>query len=273
MCLRRGTVQAGESFSAVLISVFVGTFLFSLWLPFTGGWDKLWSVSWQGFILLGTGGIIHFVLGRLLNYSSIRLIGANKAIPLLQTSPFYAIVFGILFLHEPLTIFLILGVLCITAGTTLISVEKEGKMTKMQGKGILYGLGAALLWGISGVLVKPVIEEIGSSSAAAFISYIAALPVVAGFLLRQEQRDQLIQLPRVSLILLVISGILSFIGQLLRYEALLYVPVSVVTPLMGSSVLFVFLLSFLVNRNIEVFTWKVIAGAVVVVVGTLLFFY
>lgn len=270
--LRRGVSQAGESFSAVLISAFIGIILFSFWLPFTGEWSKLWSLSLQGFILLGTAGIIHFVVGRLLYYSSVRLIGANKASPLIQTGSFYAVIFGILFLNESLTIFLIPGVLCIAAGATLVSVGKEVKIAKMQSKGILNGLGAALCWGISGVLIRSVIEEIGSPSAAAFVSYIVALPVVAGLLLRQEQRDQLTQLRRASLVPLVISGIFISIAQLLRYTALSYSPVSVVQPVIGTSVLFVFFLSFLINRNIEVFTRKVFAGIVATVVGIFLFF-
>ena len=242
------------------------------WLPFTEEWNKLWSLSWQGFILLGIAGITHFVLGRLLASNAVRLIGANRTSPLLQTSPFYAVTLGILFLHEPLTTFLIPGVLCLVAGATMVSIEKEGKVVKMQGKGILNVLGAALCWGTSGILVRPVIGEIGSSSDAVFISYIAAFIVVVGLLLRKEQRIQFVQLHRASLIPLIISGILSLLGQLLRYEALSYSPVSVVAPLTGTSVFFVFLLSFILNRNIEVFTWKILAGMVATAVGVFLLF-
>jgi len=270
--LRRGVLRTGEPFTAVLISVVIGLTLLLFWLPFTEEWDKLWSLSWQGFILLGIAGITHFVLGRLLTSNAVRLIGANRTSPLLQTSPFYAVTLWILFLHEPLTTLLIPGVLCLVVGATIVSIEKEGKVVKMQGKGILNVLGAALCWGTSGVLVRPVIGEIGSSSAAVFISYIAAFIVVVGLLLRKEQRIQFVQLHRASLIPLIISGILSFLGQLLRYEALSYSPVSVVAPLTSTSVFFVFLLSFILNRNIEVFTWKILAGMVATAVGVFLLF-
>ena len=270
--LRRGVLRTGEPFTAVLISVVIGLTLLLFWLPFTDEWDKLWSLSWQGFILLGIAGITHFVIGRLLISNAVRLIGANRTSPILQTNPFYAVTLGILFLHEPLTTLLIPGVLCLVVGATMVSIEKEGKVVKMQGKGILNVLGAALFWGTSGVLVRPVIGEIGSSSAAVFISYIAAFIVVVGLLLRKEQRIQLVQLHRASLIPLIISGILSFLGQLLRYEALSYSPVSVVAPLTSTTVFFVFLLSFILNRNIEVFTWKILAGMVATAVGVFLLF-
>lgn len=271
--VRKGVYQAGESFSAVPITIFVGTIFFSVSLLFTAGWSKVWSFSWQELVLLGAAGIMHFVIGRFLAYNCIRLIGANKSSPLLQTSPFYAVTSGILFLNEPLTIFLVLGVLCIVAGPTLVSIGKESGFSRIPGIAITSGLGAAFFWGISGVLVRPVVEEVGSPLAATFVSYVAASLIVAGILFCKGQREQLIQLRHTSITPLVISGLFVSVAQLLRYIALSYSPVGVVTSLIGTSGLFIFLFSFLLNRNIEVFTRKALAGIATTVIGTFLLFY
>ena len=239
---------------------------------FTAEWEKLWSLSWQGFVQLGISGIIAFVFGRLLSYSCLRLIGANKASAILRTSLLYAVILGIVILKESLTSFLILGVLCIAIGVTLVSMEKEGRVPKIFRRGVLAGLGGAFFWGISGVLIKPAIEEIGSPYAAAFVSYAAASLVMAGMLFGKGHREQLTQLHRQSVIPLAIAGVFVTIAQLLRYVALGYSPVSVVEPLVNISGLFTFFFSFLLNRNIEVFTWKVFIGIVAVVAGTFLFF-
>jgi len=270
--VRRGIHQAGESLSATLISTFTGMLLVSFLLLFTAEWDKIWSLSWQGFVLLGTAGVIHFVAGRFLNYSCIRLIGANRASAITRTSLFYAVILGIIFLNELLTAFIILGVLCIAGGATLVSIEKEEKISKMRGKGILHGQGAAFCWGISAVLIKPGIEEIGSPLAATFISYVTASLLLAGLLLGKRHREQLIQFSHVSLAPLVIAGIFVSIAQLTRYIALSYSPVSVVQPLLGTNVLFTLLFSFLLNRKLEVFTWKVFTGMLATVVGAYFFF-
>ena len=90
--IRKAVAQTGESFTSVAVSVFIGISFFAVSVSFSGDWDKLWSISGQGFILLGTAGIIHFVAGRLLSYNSYRLIGANKASALLGTTPFYTLV-------------------------------------------------------------------------------------------------------------------------------------------------------------------------------------
>ncbi len=271
--VRRGVVEARESFSVLVIGLWVGTLFFSVLLLCTSEWNKLWSLSWQGFVLLGAAGIIHFIMGRFLYYSAVRLIGANRASGITRTSAFYAVTLGVLFLNEPLTMFLIFGVLCLAGGATLISVEKGEETSKIRAKGILAALGAAFCWGLSGVLIKPAVEEIGSTIAGALISYVAASIIAILYVsFGKKQREQLIQLRRATLIDFFIAAVFTSAAQLLRYVALSYSPVSVVEPLLGTSVLFTLLLSFVLIRKIEVFTWKVILGIVVTVVGTFLLF-
>lgn len=270
--VRKGSFQVGESFTSVAISIFIGVIFFLFVMLFAADWDKLSSLSGQGLALLATAGVMHFVIGRFLGYTCFRLIGANRGITILRTQIIYAVFFGILILGETLTVYLILGVLCLAAGATLVSVARGAETTKLHGKGILAGLGGGFFWGISAVLIKPGIAEIGSPYAAVFISYIAASLVIAGLLLRKGQREQLLHLPRQSITPLVISGLFVAIAQLFRYLALSYSPVSVVTPLIGINVIFIFFLSFLLNRNIETFTWKVFIGIVVTVVGAFFLF-
>jgi drug/metabolite transporter (DMT)-like permease len=56
------------------------------------------------------------------------------------------------------------------------------------------------------------------------------------------------------------------------YTALKHSPVSVVTPLVATVALFTLIFSFLLNRDLEVFTWKVLIGAGVTIAGTFLLF-
>lgn len=279
--VRKAASQTGESFTGVAITVFVGVPFFAASVSFSGEWSKLWSLSWQVLILLGVAGIIHFVAGRLLAYNAFRLIGANKSSVFLITNPFYAVILGVLFLNESLTTYLILGVLCIVAGAALVSIERKGvsdeKQRRFLGtefKGMLAALGGALCWGTSPVLIKPAIEEIGSPLVGAFISYVVASMVMACFLPRRQHREQLVQLRFFpTLTPLLIGGIFVSIGQLLYYIALSYSPASMVSPLLGTNAFFVYLFSFFINRNIEVFTRKIILGMLVTAVGAFFIFY
>ena len=278
--VRKAATRTGESFTATAISVFIGIPFFAVALFISGEWHKLWFVSGQAFILLGAAGIIHFIVGRLLSYNAYRLIGANKATPFIMTNPFYAVIFGVFFLNESLTVFLILGILCIFTGAALITTERKSVSEKRQGgffnaevKGILAALGGAICWGITPVLIKPAVGEIGSPLVGAFVAYVTASIVMAFFFFRRQHREQMVQLPLLAaLIPLVIGGIFAATGQLFNYTALGYSPVSMVTPLLSIHVLFIFLFSFLLNRQIEVFTPRVISGMLVTAAGTFLLF-
>ncbi|MFC1860469.1 DMT family transporter [Chloroflexota bacterium] len=270
--LRRGVLKAGESSSAVFISIASGTVLFTITLSITGEWDKLYSLSWQGFTLLALGGITHYIAGRLLNYNCVRLIGANKAGILATTSIFYSVFFGVLFLGEQLTVLIVLGSLCIISGAAAVSIGREDKFSGMRGWAIPIGLLAGFCWGISGVMVKPAIIEIGSPVAAVFISYLASFIIVASFLLRRSYRQRILRLRSRSLIFLGLSSLFVSIAYIMKFFGLSYSPVSMVQPLANTNIFFILLFSFIVNRKIESFNWKIITGMVIVVVGGFLFF-
>lgn len=274
--IRRGVSRTGEAYTPVLISVSIGALLFTLMMVFTAEWPKVWSLSWQGLALLGGAGIIHFVGGRFLYYNSVRLIGGNKAGAIVKAEILYAVASGIILLNEPLTVSLIHGVLWIALGVTMVSLERQNPgagepvgAARIQARGVLTALGAGLLWGISAVMVKPVITEMGSPFVGVFVSYMAAFLVAAGLLLGKRQREQLLNLRRFSLRTFVIAGAFTSIAQLSRYIALSYNPVSIVQPLIpGTNVLFILLFSFLLNRSIEVFSRKIIIGIAATAVGT-----
>jgi len=278
--IRKATAQAEEAFSAATISVFIGVPFFAVAVSLAGDWTKLSLISWQALTLLAAVGIIHFVAGRPLGYNSYRLIGANKATTYIMTTPFYTVILGVLFLNEHLTVYLILGVLCIFAGAALItrekksvSDEKQGGVLKTEFKGALSALGGAICWGITPIMIKPALGEIGSPLGGAFISYVAAAIVMALFLCRRQPREHFLQRTSLSILIpLGIGGMLAAFAQLLFYTALNYSPASLVTPLITTQIFFIFLFSFFLNRRIEVFTLKVILGMVATAAGTFLLF-
>jgi len=275
--IRRGMLKAGESYTAVLIGLLIGIVLFSLMISFNAEWDRVWALSWQEIGLLVGAGLIHYVGGRFLYYFSIRLIGANKGSAISKTDVLTAVVLGIIILHESLTIPLVLGVLCILPGVILVSTEKQAanvggqsNTPEIQVKGILGSLGAGLCWGTSGVLIRPAVRIIGSPFIGVLVSYVTAALILSGFLFRRRQRGQLVHLNLSALTPITIAGVFTSAANLFRYTALSYSPVSLVRPIESTYILYLLLFSFLFNRKLEVFTWKVIAGMLLVVAGTVI---
>ena len=277
--VRKTAGEAGESFSVTAVSIFIGVPFFAIAIFASGEWTKLQTISWQALAMLAAAGIIHFIFGRLLGYNAFRLIGANRATVYTMTNRFYTVLFSVLFLGEPLTVYVIFGVLLMFAGAALITTEKnnsvEGKrkLSRNEVKGILLALGAALCWGITPVQIKPGVEELGSSVAGAFVSYVTAAIVMVFLLIDRPRRQQLMQLPvKKSILPMAISGIFTATGQLLYYTSLSLSPASVVTPLLSIQSIFILLFSFFINRRMELFTPKVFIGMALTLAGTVLLF-
>ncbi len=278
--VRKGVYRSGEAFSLIPIFAFMGTVFFGLPLFISGEVERLVSLSWLGVSALAGAGVIHFILGRMSAYTGIRLIGANRAVPIFSGSILIAVLLGIFLLGEPLTISLVLAVLLIVGGIILIGItggSETGKSGMPGGslvKGVLAALGAALCWGVSPMLVKIGLKEVGSPLLAAFVSYTAASVVIGVSLFHPRNNEKLRRLSRASLIPIIIAAITVSVAQILRYTALDYSPVSIVEPLAGSANnLLIFPLSFLINREIEAFSLRIILGAIAVVVGVFLMFW
>ena len=278
--IRKGVHRSGEAFSLIPIFAFMGLVFFGIPLLISGEIEQLVSLSWLGAGALAGAGILHFILGRISAYTGIRLIGANRTVPIFSSSILIAALLGVFWLGEPLTVSLVLAVLLVVGGIIFISTtgnSKTGQSGMSEGslvKGVFITLAAAVCWGISPALVKIGLKEVGSPLLATFVSYTAASIVMGFSLFHPTNNEKLRRLNRASLTPIIIAAIAVSIAQILRYTALKYSPVSMVEPLVGSAnSLLVFPLSFLINREIEAFNLKIIMGAIAIVVGVFLIFW
>ena len=279
--VRRGIHRGGEAYSPMAISVFSGFFVIGLWLFISGGAASLRSVSWLGLGLLILAGGTHFLLGRWLYCIGIQLIGANRAVPIVACSILIAALMGVFLLGEPFTRSLIAAVSLIVTGMIMVgtaSVADIGELSMAPGallKGVLAALGTAFCWGVSPVLLKVGLQEVGSPLLALFIALGTAFVAVSISLSYPGNRRKLRRLTRFSLTNFLIASIGAGVtGMMLRMLALSYSPVSVVEPLIASATnLLIFPLSLLVNRKIEAFNTRIILGAVAIAMGIFLVFY
>ncbi|MFC1872717.1 EamA family transporter [Chloroflexota bacterium] len=269
---RKGSYYSGESISPVAIDLTIGTLIMSGITFASGKWGSILSLSPASLWLLIGAGVIHFIFGRFLNYTCIRIIGANRATAIFRTQILYAIVFGILLLNEPLTIHLITGAICIATGATIAVSNSENHDTGASRLkfGIISGLAGSFFWGISSVMIRPAIAELGSPYIALFVSISAAFVCLVAYLLATGRWRKFRQLPKISVIAFCASGFLTTLGNILRYAALFFIAASVVVPILSISAIFTVVFSRLINRDIEVFSVKLVGGILLTVAGTYL---
>lgn len=269
--VRKATHQSEESFSIVAVSLLIGTPLICIIAGISGQWRELPNFSLHSILPLVGAGILNFVITRYLLFSGIRLIGANRTVAISKADVIFSLLFGSVMLNEHITIYVATGAFIIMLGTIIVSMDKSEQVVKMRVKGLVMVLGAAVGIPIAVSLVRMAMAETDALYAAASISYVSALIVIVIMLMTGKQyRTQLLNLPRRRFRIMGLVSVFVLAGQVFRFAALRYSPVSVVQPLIGVTVPFVFFFSLAMNRNIEVFNWRVITGIVLVAVGAFL---
>jgi drug/metabolite transporter (DMT)-like permease len=277
--IRQAVFRTKESTTPVFTSTFFGTVIFSLVLLLSGNAQQLKMASPQAIAALAGAGIVVFVLGTRLHYYSLKLIGANRGGPLLSSSTLVAVILGITLMNEPFTWFLALGSCFIVVGIVLVSSESGGESIPGSAttkrdivKGVAAGLCAGICFGGGPVLIKIAIDEGNSPFMALFVSYLTALLLMFIHRLTSHKLGELIIYYKKAMAPMTTGAISVSIAHLCRYLSLDYIPVSVVVPLTSTANLFIIILSFIMNRKIELFTWKIITGSILVVSGVFLVF-
>ncbi len=75
--VRRAVLKVPDASLGRLISVPMAVPIFFIILAVTGQIQSVFRFSWEGYVWLSSAGILHFVIGRSLNYKLVQLVGAN----------------------------------------------------------------------------------------------------------------------------------------------------------------------------------------------------
>jgi drug/metabolite transporter (DMT)-like permease len=282
--IRRAMLRVSANYIATL-TVFTGPIFFLAAAVLTGEIWKLLHFPWQAHAFLALSGIVHFALGRSWGYRSIRLIGATRSNIVTSLNPIVTVLLAILILGETVSFTMLIGILCtlmsplvllketVSSGGALSRAGEHGKELDRRTlyEGTFYGIGAALFWGSSAILIKLGLENGGTPVAGTFIAYASASLVIApSSFLNREHREEILGGDKTSIKDALYSGLTSNIAQLLRYVALGLGSAIVVSLMLRTIPLWSLLFSFLFMREYESFSRWVLLGNALLVVGAIL---
>jgi drug/metabolite transporter (DMT)-like permease len=271
--IRRATYQSEESFTAVVVSLLIGTPLFLIFITAAGEWPDFVSLTWSQYVLLVAAGLVHLIIARFLFFNSTRIIGANPTVAITRTSIVFSVIIGVVFLGESVTVLQGFAALIIMVGAILTNTEITRTTFRISSKGILMGFGTAICSSTSAALIRPVMQATDAVYAATFIMYLAAYVAILIILLfSRQQRKFVFRQNRRTFFVLSLNAVILVGGHLCRFTALEYGQISIVQPLIATMVIFVLLFSWIANRRIDVFNWRVIAGIIMVMLGVYLIF-
>jgi uncharacterized membrane protein len=211
-------------------------------------------------------GIIGTAGGRLLRFVSIEKVGASVSASITNLNPFIATGLAILLLGEQVTLAILMGTVVIVLGTVLLSLS--GDRVGFRFGHLAYPFLSASCFGLVAIIRKLGLAQAGPLFGSA-VNITTALIVFTTFLLASGQRRALTWHGR-SVAYFVGAGVAENVSVYLVLVALSLGDVSVVTPLAGTAPLFVLLLTVPFLKGVETLHWRVVVGAVLIVLGVFL---
>lgn len=231
-----------------------------------------------GVLLFGLAGLIAPGISRWASTVSIDRIGPSLTAPITQgTRPLIALTAAFIILGETLTATRIIGSLAIVAGGWKLSMIRKSEIEEIEGKktprlqlrpGLLLPVIAGVSFAASDIVVKSALGYMSEPLFGAMIGMSAAL--VAWFIpaLALPHGRRRIRLGR-DFWWIGLSGCFQGLALLSLFTALEQGDVSLVSPILASQPLAVFLLSRLFLRHLEGLELATILAGATVVAGTI----
>jgi len=261
---RRG-LQQSNARSSALIYLLVNTAL--LWI-LTVTLYPLEYLTTQGLEYFVLAGIFAPGIARTVRDVSIMRLGVAMTSPIVATNTLFAVLFATIFLHEPVTLPLLVGTTLVVGGVIVLSYRRG--LGTWQRSSLLYPLLAALLFAASTTIRKVGLQASGLPLlGAAVTSSISLLLLASTMLLSRHRREPLLTLNRETAKLFVVSSITSSVAFLFYFLALSQGYLVRVQPIAATNPLFALLFSHLLLKDLESITFRIILGAALIFSGIL----
>jgi drug/metabolite transporter (DMT)-like permease len=262
--VRRGLVHS-NAFTGSLISLGTSATIFWLLVLLFVPLSMLWTPAIVYFI---AGGIFAPAIGQTLGYIGMERIGIARSTPIINTSPIFSSLFAVFFLGEVWLLRNIIGTCLVIVGIIILSLSKptEGKWDK---KGIIFPVLGALAFGISTTLRKTGLMTVQVPALAAAVTVGTAFFVLLGIIYLRGGR-QALKFNRQSSGWLFGAALVNTGAILSFFSALNLGKIVRVEPLVACNPLLTLILTGIFLRQLEKLTARVVFGALVTIIGTVL---
>jgi len=226
---------------------------------------ELWTSANLIFVLVGI-----FVPGvaRFFMFKGMERLGASITSCLTNSTPLFATLFAIAFLHERPTGTNLLGTLSIVSG--IIALSWKGASKTWRTRDLWFPLTAAFLFAARDNLVRFGLLHIDSPILGAAIAAITSFVTMTLIYVAFEERQPLGQCVQRGFALFAVAGFMNFLSYVFAYTALSMERVSLMSPLINGSSLFILPLSVLFLKDVERLTPRKIAAVLLVILGVFL---
>ena len=226
---------------------------------------ELWLPANLIFVLVGV-----FVPGiaRFFMFKGMERLGASITSCLTNSTPLFATLFAVSFLQERPSLTNLLGTFSIVVG--IVSLSWKGTSKTWRSRDLLFPLTAAFLFAARDNMVRFGLLKIYSPLVGATIAATTSFLTMSLLYLLFEEKKPPPATARKGYQLFAAAGFLNFLSYAFAYTALSMERVSLISPLINGSSLFVLPLSALLLKDVEKLTPRKVGATGLVIVGVLL---
>lgn len=268
---KRGMSGGGSSLQASLTVVVVDSSLYWVALLVLQGLDVFASVTPASAALFLAAGLVGTALGRLAVFVGVDRVGASVNSAVISARPLFASLLAMLALGEAVTLATVAGIVVLVGGLAVLALARGGDVTGWQPRDLLFPLAAALAFAVGNVARKfgldafadiMLLEAVALNEFGALLA-LGTYAAVAG-------RGDVLDAPRRTYAYFAGSGTLTAVALLSLFAALQIGRVVVVDPLAATAPLFTTVFAAVLLRDLERVTLRLVAGAVLIVIGVVL---
>lgn len=261
-------IRKTDSNVATAIRTIVVLFFSWMMVFIVGAQGEIGAVSAKTWIFLILSGLATGA-SWLCYFRALQMGNVNKVVPIDKSSTILTILLAFLFLHEEISVWKLVCVVLIGAGTFMMITKKENpdapqKESKMW---MIYAVLSAVFASLTSILGKVGMEGVNSNLGTA-IRTVVVLIMAWIVVFVTEKQNTIRQIEKKELGFICLSGVATGASWLCYYKALQNGLASVVVPIDKLSILVSILFSYLVFQ--EKLSKKALFGLVLIVAGTLL---
>ena len=263
--LKEINTRTGTAISVIVNFIIAGILTLILEL------DGIRDLSRMAFLWFIIAAILTFPLARVLNYQSVRMLGAAKSAAIVSTQPMFSAILAILILHETSNWFIGIGTVAIVLSVMSIVIDRQkGTTLEMENvsQGIALAVCSAFCYALTSLTTKIIVNDhttplIGVTGSLMFGSLV--MVAISGKDLITPFKG-----PKGPLISLILTGVSSGVGITSTFFAMSYSPIIVVAPLLATYPVFTLALSPILLRKLDILSPIVVISTITIVIGVVL---
>lgn len=266
--VRKNIEKSNFVYISLTVTIMGNIILWPLTLMFT----DLTTLNPEGLVLFIAAGLLAPGIARLFYFKGMQTAGISANASIFATYPIFTSIMAVSLLGEALSIENWIGLVCVIVGVIFIgrNINKNDPQTKHTSKkGLIVPVVGSLAIAFSQIVRKESLNIYNQPLLGAAMGYTTAL-IVYLLVMAFSKTSRTRKFSRQDMHLFWKPGVGIAAGWLLSFLALSQEMVSIVVPILQTELLFILFFAYIFLRKLEKISFKLIANAILIVVGVIL---